>query len=56
MLQDRQKIKELQKEFGDRWVAKWLEIKGLKEEAEEWLLIKGEQERSNEVQFGNSIH
>jgi type IV secretion system protein VirB4 len=56
MLQDRQKIKELQKEFGDRWVAKWLEIKGFKEEAEEWLLIKGEQERSNEVQFGNSIH
>jgi len=51
-LHERQKIKELQNEHGKLWVAKWLEIKGLKEEAKEWLSIHEERE----MEHGNAGH
>ena len=38
-LHDRQKIKELQAEFGPLWVSKWLEARGLNEQSKEWLSI-----------------
>ena len=38
--QERQKIKEFKKNCGDNWPAKWLDSKGLKAEAQEWLAIK----------------
>jgi len=37
--QERLKVKELKKSYGDKWVAKWLENRGLKAEAKEWLGI-----------------
>ena len=33
-------LDDLKAEFGDKWVAKWLEAKGLKTQALEWLAIK----------------
>ena len=38
--QERQKVKELKKNYGDNWPAKWLESKGLNAQAQEWLAIK----------------
>ncbi len=46
MLHDRQKIKELQSEFGELWVSKWLELRGLKGEAQDWLIIRNERGRN----------
>jgi type IV secretion system protein VirB4 len=39
--QERQKVKELKKDYGDNWVAKWLETKRLNAEAQEWIGING---------------
>jgi type IV secretion/conjugal transfer VirB4 family ATPase len=37
---ERQKVKELKKVYGKNWVSKWLESRGLKIEAQEWIAIK----------------
>jgi type IV secretion system protein VirB4 len=42
MPQERQKVKEFKKDYGDNWPAKWLESKGLAAQAKEWLAITGE--------------
>ena len=39
--QERQMVKEFKKNYGENWVAKWLEGKGLTAQAQEWLAIKG---------------
>ena len=39
--QERQKVREFKKSYGDNWVAKWLENKGLNAEAHEWMDING---------------
>jgi type IV secretion system protein VirB4 len=41
MPQERQKVKEFKKNYGDNWVAKWLETKGLNAEAQEWMHNNG---------------
>jgi type IV secretion system protein VirB4 len=38
--QERQKVKEFKKNYGDNWVTKWLESRGLAAQAQEWLEIK----------------
>jgi type IV secretion system protein TrbE len=37
--QERQKVKELKKDYGDSWVAQWLNYKELNTQAQEWLQI-----------------
>ena len=38
-LQERQKVNEFKKNYGDHWVSKWLDSRGLNAEAIEWLSI-----------------
>jgi len=38
--QERQKIKEFKKNYGDIWPSKWLDSRGLPKQAQEWLVIK----------------
>jgi type IV secretion system protein VirB4 len=40
MPQERTRVRELMKTYGEFWVAKYLEEKGLEKEAEEWLALK----------------
>lgn len=40
--QEREKVKEFKKNYGDNWVAKWLENRGLNTQAQEWLAIRGQ--------------
>lgn len=45
MPQERARVRELQKTFGDYWVPQYLIEKGLAQEAESWMLIKEEMEK-----------
>jgi len=40
--QERNKVKELKKDHGDNWPAKWLESRGLNMEARQWLAVGAE--------------
>ena len=42
MPQERQKVREFKKNYGDNWPAKWLESRGLGSQAQEWLVIRGQ--------------
>ncbi len=39
---ERQKVKELKEYYGENWVSKWLEHRGLNEQALEWATIRGQ--------------
>ena len=41
-LQDRHKVQDFIRDYGDNWVAKWLENKGLNTQAREWESIRGQ--------------
>jgi type IV secretion system protein VirB4 len=38
--QERQKAKEFKNNYGERWIAKWLENKGMNAQAQEWLELR----------------
>lgn len=38
--QERQLVKEFKKSYGQNWVAKWLDTRGMGQEAQEWLEIR----------------